>query len=114
MRTGIAFAVTDAERRRLQQLVAAPTTRQKHVWRCAIILATDAGLGTTAIMAHTSKSKPTVWRWQQRFMAARVEGLLRDQTRPPGRPPPAAAQVQAVRTRTQAGPLTRVSRTTVQ
>ena len=91
MRTGIAFAVTDAERKRLQQLVAAPTPRQKHVWRCAIILATDAGWGTTAIMARTGKSKPTVWRWQQRFMAERVEGLLRD-------------QVQAVLTRTQAGP----------
>lgn len=49
MRTGIDFA--KAERKRLQLLVAAPTTRPKHVWCCAIILVTDEGLGTTAIMA---------------------------------------------------------------
>jgi len=28
-------------------------------------------------------SRPTVWRWQQRFAEAGVEGLLRDKTRKP-------------------------------
>jgi hypothetical protein len=35
-------------------------------------------------MAATGKSKTCVWRWQERFMAEGVDGLLRDKTRPPG------------------------------
>ena len=42
---------------------------QKHVWRAKIILMTDEGLGTVAIMEATGKSKTCVWRWQERFMA---------------------------------------------
>jgi hypothetical protein len=32
-------------------------------------------------------SRPTVWRWKQRFAKSRVEGLLRDKTRKPGKAP---------------------------
>ena len=38
-------------------------------------------------MAGTGTAKTSVWRWQARFMAEGVEGLLRDKTRPPGQPP---------------------------
>ncbi|MET4702126.1 hypothetical protein ABIE65_005178 [Constrictibacter sp. MBR-5] len=38
-------------------------------------------------MRRTGKSKPCVWRWQARFMAEGVEGLLRDRTRPSRIPP---------------------------
>ena len=62
--------VPPADRTRLQALVAAPMTPQKHVWRCAIVLATAEGLGTTAIMQRTGKSKVTVWRWQERYAEA--------------------------------------------
>src|SRR5689334_5769983 len=44
-------------------------------------------------------SRPTVWRWQQRFAESGVEGLLRDKTRKPGKAPIAAettAQVVAL------------------
>ena len=44
-------------------------------------------------------SRPTVWRWQQRFAESGVEGLLRDKTRKPGKAPLAAettAQVVAL------------------
>ena len=37
-------------------------------------------------MTATSKSKTCVWRWQERFMAEGVDGLLREKTRPPGTP----------------------------
>jgi transposase len=40
------------------------------------------GLGTNAIMRETGKSKTCVWRWQERFAAQGVGGLLRDKTRP--------------------------------
>jgi transposase len=53
----------------------------------AIVLATADGLGTAAIMRATAKSKPCVWRWQERYVAEGVEGLPRDKTRPPGAAP---------------------------
>jgi DDE superfamily endonuclease len=34
------------------------------------------------IMRRSGKSKPSVWRWQERFMTEGVDGLLRDKTRP--------------------------------
>jgi hypothetical protein len=35
-------------------------------------------------------SRPTVWRWQQRFAESGIDGLLRDKTRKPGKAPIAA------------------------
>ena len=40
------------------------------------------GLGTNAVMRRTGKSKPCVWRWQERYTDEGVPGLLRDKTRP--------------------------------
>ncbi|GHH26463.1 hypothetical protein GCM10008023_41070 [Sphingomonas glacialis] len=57
MRTGINIIVTASDRARLEALVAARGSPQKHVWRARIILLTDDGLGTVAIMAATGKSK---------------------------------------------------------
>ena len=36
----------------------------------------------SATRRETGKSKTCVWRWQERFAAEGVEGLLRDKTRP--------------------------------
>src|SRR3546814_11399233 len=47
-------------------------------------------------MMATGKSKTCVWRWQERFMAEGVDGLLRDKTRPPGIAPLEAALVDKV------------------
>ncbi len=38
-------------------------------------------------MRVTGKAKTCVWRWQQRFMEAGVDGLLIDRTRPSRIPP---------------------------
>lgn len=84
MRSGIEISVTASDRVRLEGIVAARGSPQKHVWRARIVLLSDDGLGTVAIMAATGKSKTCVWRWQERFMAEGVDGLLRDKTRPPG------------------------------
>lgn len=81
MRTGISITVSTWDHRRLEAIVTGRNTAQKHVWRARTILLTSDGLGTHAIMADTVKSKTTVWRWQQRFAEARVEGLLSDKTR---------------------------------
>ena len=53
-------------------------------------------------------SRPTVWRWQQRFAESGVEGLLRDKTRKPGKAPIAAettARVVALAPRFREGRL---------
>ena len=52
------------------------------------------------IMRRTGISKPTVWRWQARYLEAGVDGLLRDKSRPPGTPPLSAAIKTLVLTKT--------------
>jgi len=74
--------------------VADRNTPQKLVWRSRIVLLTAAGVGTMSIVRALGKSKPTVWRWQQRFVAQGIAGLERDATRP-GRKPPLAPAVIA-------------------
>jgi len=46
------------------------------------VLATADGHGTFEIMRRARTSKPTVWRWQGRYLDEGVEGLKRDKTRP--------------------------------
>ena len=104
MRSGISISVSAADRRRLEIIIADRNTPQKHVWRARVVLLTADGLGTNAVMAATGKSKTTVWRWQERFMQAGVEGLLQDKTRPPGKAPIEAARVGEVVRRTLAPP----------
>jgi transposase len=84
MRTGISFTVSAEDRTRLEAVIFHPSSPQKHVWRCRIVLLSADGLGTAAIMAATAKSKTCVWRWQERFMHEGTDGLLREKTRPPG------------------------------
>jgi hypothetical protein len=55
MRTGVNFCVSSDDRQRLEAVVADGNIPQKHVWRTRIILRSDDGLGTTAIMAETGK-----------------------------------------------------------
>src|SRR5215207_7988204 len=96
MRAGIVVNVSGADRRRLEEIIADRSAPQKHVWRATIILATADGYGTAEIMRRSGKSKPVVWRWQARFMAEGVAGLMRDKTRKPGKPPLPPATVQWV------------------
>ena len=57
MRTGISLSVTFADRARLRALVKDRNASQKHVWRAQIVLLTAEGVGTSAIMRDTGKSK---------------------------------------------------------
>lgn len=64
---------------------------------------TAAGVGTNAIMGEAGVSKTVVWRWQERLVHEGVDGLLRDKTRPPGRPPVEAERVAEVVSLTKGG-----------
>jgi transposase len=59
---------------------------QKHVARAWIILHSAERLDVAEVARRTGLSRPAVWRWQQRFAEAGVDGLLRDKTRQPGKP----------------------------
>jgi transposase len=104
MRQGINVDVSAADRVRLEAVVADRNSPQKHVWRARIILLTAEGSGTVEIMRRTGKSKTAVWRWQERFMTAGVDGLLRDKTRPSRVPPLGREVAERVVSLTQGDP----------
>jgi hypothetical protein len=56
-------------------------------------------------MRQAGVAKTAVWRWQERFMLARVDRLLRDKTRPPRIPPLARGAIERVVALTQTDPL---------
>ena len=99
-RDDICIYVGPANRARLEAIIADRNSTSKAVWRAEIVLATADGLGTNAIMKRTGKSKPCVWRWQERYVEEGVEGLLRDKTRPPGTKPLSAAVKRKVLAKT--------------
>jgi transposase len=76
------IAVSAADRERMERLVRDRNTPQKVVWRARIVLLASEGKTATAIAAAVSKSLLTVRRWRRRYLAAGVDGLLKDATRP--------------------------------
>jgi transposase len=104
MRTGLEIRLGPGDRERLEAVVASGNSLQKHVWRARIVLLSAGGIGTMEICRCTGKGKPTIWRWQRRFMDAGVDGLLRDATRPSRKPPLASATVERIVEMTLAAP----------
>jgi transposase len=101
-RNDICIYVSPASRVRLEAIIADRNSPSKVVWRAHIVLATADRLGTNAIMKRTGKSKPCVWRWQERYVEEGVDGLLRDKTRPPGKKRLSAAVKRKVLSKTAA------------
>ena len=86
-RDDICLYVSPANRVWLEAIVNDRNSTCKAVWRARIVLATADDHGTNEIMRLTGKSKPCVWRWQDRYIEEGVIGLLRDKTRPSRVPP---------------------------
>jgi transposase len=101
-RDDICIYVSRENRARFEAMIADRNSPSKVVWRANIVLATADGLGTNAIMKLTGKSKPCVWRWQERYLEEGVDGLLHDKTRPPGKKPLSAAVKRKVLSKTAA------------
>src|ERR1700752_4030338 len=114
MRQGITVQVSEGDRVRLAAIVADRNSPQKHVWRARIVLMAGDGIGTTTIMRQTGKSKVTVWRGQERFMAQGVDGLLRNKTRPSRIPRLPATVHERTVALTQTDPPREVTHWTVQ
>ena len=66
-RSDICLYLGPAARSELQALITDRNTPRKLVWRAEIVLATAEGHGTFEIMRRARTSKPTVWRWQERY-----------------------------------------------
>ena len=86
-RDDICLYLGPADRAQLHALCANRNTPRKVVWRPGIVLATADCCGTNEIMRRAKTSKPTVWRWQERYLDEGVAGLRRDKTRPSRVPP---------------------------
>jgi len=104
MRKGIAVRLGPGDRERLEAVIGSGNSPQKHVWRARIVLLSADGVGTMAIQRRTGKGKPTIWRWQARFMAEGVDGLLHDATRPGRKKPLPAATIERAVAMTLAEP----------
>jgi transposase len=78
-------------RRELEQLLTDGNTAQKIAKRARIVLMSADGHGVVAIMREVGVSKTTVWRWQDYFAEAGVDGLIKGRSKPPGRKPLSAA-----------------------
>jgi transposase len=94
MSAEVCIWLSSEDQAELEGWVADRNTPQKLVWRSRIVLLSAAGNGTMSIMRAVGKSKPSVWRWQERYLAQGIAGLKRDATRP-GRKPPLTAEVIA-------------------
>ena len=94
MNTKICVWLSAEDRAQLESWLADRNTPQKLVWRSRIVLLSAARVGTMSIAREVGKSKPTVWRWQERYVAQGIAGLKRDASRP-GRKPPLAPEMIA-------------------
>ena len=94
MRKSTTIDLTETDHRALSAIVTDRNSPQKQVWRAQIVLLTGEGCGTMELTRRTGTSKTSVWRWQERFLAEGVPGLLRDKTRP-SRIPPLGAKLDA-------------------
>src|SRR5205085_12438750 len=61
-----------------------------YIERAEVVLVSVGGGPVQQIATRVGVSRPMVWRWQQRFAEEGVDGLVRDKTRKPGKPPIAA------------------------
>lgn len=68
----------------------------KHVQRALIVFLSAQRLPVLEVAHRAGVSRPAVWRWQQRYGEEGLDGLLRDKTRPPGKPPLPPATIARV------------------
>ena len=102
----VRIQLASVDRDRLEALIANGNTPQKHARRAQLVLLAGDGIGTNEIQRRLRVSKPTIRRWRTRYVEAGLDGLCRDKTRPPGKPPLGAAVVSRViaKTKTETPP----------
>jgi hypothetical protein len=86
IKTEACLWLSPADRATLEGWVNGRNTPQKLVWRARIVLLSADRTGVMTITRAVGRSKVTVARWQERYLAKGLDGLRRDATRP-GRKP---------------------------
>src|SRR4029077_8835752 len=86
----VCMILSAADREQLATIAADRNRLRKHVERARIVLASADRPSAQRGAQTIGVSRPTVWRWQQRFAESGVEGVLHDKTRKPGKTPIAA------------------------
>ena len=92
----VCVVLSAAEREQLAAIAADRNRPRKHIERAQIVLAAADRRPAQQVAQSIGVSRPTVWRWQQRFGESGIDGLLRDRTRKPGKSPIAAATTARV------------------
>src|SRR4051794_33273942 len=87
MAQSVCLVVSAGDRARLEAIVADRNRSRKHVARARLVLLSADRLDVATVARRAGISRPAVWRWQQRYAEAGVDGLLRDKTRKPGKLP---------------------------
>jgi transposase len=78
----------------LEAIVVDRNRPQKHVARARIILHSSDRANVAEIARLSGVSRPAVWRWQRRYAETGVDGLFREGSRKPGKPPMPDVDVQ--------------------
>ena len=99
----VSLALTAQTRDALRRIVDDRRRPLAHILRARIVLLSDERLPVLEVARQSGVGRPTVWRWQQRFAEEGLDGLLRDKTRPPGKPATPQEDVQIVLERTLTG-----------
>lgn len=89
---------------RLAAIIADRSRPLKHVQRARIVFLSAQRLPVLEVARRAGVSRPAVWRWQQRYGEEGLDGLLRDKTRPPGKPPLPPATIARVLSLTCSAP----------
>lgn len=100
----VCVIVNSEDAARLALVVADRNGSLKQIQRAKIVLASSERLTVLEVARRTGASRPAVWRWQARYAAEGVEGLLRDKNRPPGKAPLTTAVIAKILALTCAEP----------
>src|SRR4051812_35386945 len=82
----VCILVSAVDRERLAAILADRNRPQKHAARARLVLHAAERLDVAEVARRAGIGRPAVWRWQQRYAEAGVDGLLRDKSRKPGKP----------------------------
>jgi transposase len=83
----VCVIVSTEDRARLAAIIGDRSRPLKHIQRARIVLSSADRLPVLEVAKRVGVSRPAVWRWQLRYAEDGVDALLRDKTRPPGKPP---------------------------
>ena len=97
MAQSVCVLLSASDRKCLEAIASDRNQPRKFIERVQVVLASANGRPVQQVATETDVSRPMVWRWQRRFAEEGPDGLLRDKTRRPGKPPiPAETVAQVV------------------